>query len=46
MLLFFILLVTDEETTFVEDEAWVHLTIGIIYYFCLTYKCAYVKAIE
>ena len=43
---FFILLTTDEEITFVEDEAWVHLTIGIVYYFCLTYKYANFKVIE
>jgi hypothetical protein len=30
-------LITNEETTFVYDEAWVHLMIGLTFYFCLTY---------
>lgn len=33
----FIYIVTNEDTTFVYEEAWIHLSIGIVYYFCLTY---------
>jgi glycerol uptake facilitator-like aquaporin len=36
LLLIFIFILTNEETTFVHSEAWGHLLIGLIYYFCLT----------
>ncbi len=39
--LFCILIVTTDETTFIYDEAWVHLMIGIVYYLCLTYTQYY-----
>lgn len=37
MLITFIFILNTEDTTFIYDEAWVHLLIGIIYYFCLRY---------
>lgn len=39
LLIMFIFILSNEETTFVHSEAWGHLLIGVVYYFCLTYCC-------
>ncbi len=38
LLIMFIFILNNEETTFVHSEAWGHLLIGLVYYFCLTYR--------
>ncbi len=36
MLVLFILIITTEETTFIDKEAWAQLIIAFVFFFCLT----------
>lgn len=35
LLILFIFIICNEETTFVHGEAWTHLIVSLLYYLCL-----------